>query len=154
MDLEKMTLLRALGKSRMGAVKLYREGDVGENVEGVAAFTAVKVRTWVLMGRAEKPELDEGRICRRNWGGVLVVTSYCIDPLLILPPMQFIDRKSASTPGNAKRIFSEKKSLVDLSKHPYIVQLKGTGKDEEWLYFYMKPLLGGALHKHFRAEVG
>ncbi|GMH48114.1 hypothetical protein TrRE_jg13597, partial [Triparma retinervis] len=67
-------------------------------------------------------------------------------------PVKFISRAKASSNGNAKRIFSEKAALADLRGHPNVVDLRGTGKDDEHLYFYMKPLLGGALHKHFRAE--
>ncbi|GMI47250.1 hypothetical protein TrCOL_g10539 [Triparma columacea] len=106
--LSEMSLVRGLGKGRMGYVKLYRTlSPPSPSSPPLSSFTAVK----------------------------------------------FISRSQASSNGNAKRVFSERNALLELSKHPYVVDLRGTGKDEEHLYFYMKPLLGGALHKHFRAEI-
>lgn len=60
--------------------------------------------------------------------------------------------KAGSSPALAQRIFAEKNALLELSACPGVVKLRGTGKDDQYLYFFMAPLLGGPLYKHFRSE--
>ena len=47
----------------------------------------------------------------------------------------------------AARIFAEREALERMES-PYIIQLLGTWKDEECIYFRMEAVLGGPLHRH------
>jgi len=58
-------------------------------------------------------------------------------------------RRDGPALARAERIIEERNCLQQVGHdNLYVVHLLGTGKDDDYLYFALSPVLGGPLHKH------
>lgn len=66
--------------------------------------------------------------------------------------IKLYDREKATL--RADKILMEKLVLTRLQKHDHIIDLLGTGKSDDSIYFILEPIFGGELNRHIIIEGG